>query len=92
MNLDLLRKKYLRNILKYKEDLYNLISKSSKKSFYFAIHNGGVPSTEVFCSQFIINYEILIFKKLKIPFNTEARFGVITTDGAVCLTKIYLIS
>jgi predicted phosphoribosyltransferase len=55
--------------------------------FCFAIPNGGVPVTEGFCSQFNLNYDILIVRKIKIPFNTEAGFGSITTDGTVLINR-----
>jgi len=80
--------KMLKEYLKEnKEDFYNLISKSPNKFFCFAIPNGGIPVTEGFCSQFNINYDILIVRKLKIPFNTEAGFGAITTDGTVLFNQ-----
>ena len=55
--------------------------------FCFAIPNGGVPVTEGFCSHLSLKYDILIVRKIKIPFNTEAGFGSITTDGTVLINK-----
>lgn len=63
------------------------IKGDSKQFFCFAIPNGGVPVTEGFCSQFNLNYDILIVRKIKIPNNTEAGFGSITTDGTILFNK-----
>ncbi|MHA2325656.1 MAG: hypothetical protein ACXACB_09665 [Promethearchaeota archaeon] len=58
-----------------------------KQYFCFAIPNGGVPVAEGFCSRFKLYYDILIVRKIKIPFNTEAGYGAITTDGTVLFNK-----
>ncbi len=42
--------------------------------FCFAIPNGGVPVTEGFCSHLILKYDILIVRKIKIPFNKSSVF------------------
>jgi len=55
--------------------------------FCFAIPNGGVPVTEGFCSKYNLNYDILIVRKIKIPYNTEAGFGAVTTDGTILINK-----
>lgn len=55
--------------------------------FCFAIPNGGVPVTEGFCSHLSLKYDILIVRKIKIPFNTEAGFGSLTTDGTVLINQ-----
>ncbi len=67
--------------------LYDLIIKKSKETFCFAIPNGGVSVTEGFCSKFNIKYDILIVRKIKIPYNTEAGFGSITTDGTILINE-----
>ena len=61
----------------------------SNKSLFFcyAIPNGGVPVTEGFCSKFDLNYDILIVRKIKIPYNTEAGFGAVTTDGTILINR-----
>ncbi len=69
------------------EEFYIQISQNPKDFFCFAIPNGGVPIAEGFCSQFNIHYDILIVRKLKIPYNTEAGFGAITTDGTVLFNQ-----
>ncbi len=58
--------------------------------FCFAIPNGGVPVTEGFCSKYNLTYDILIVRKIKIPYNTEAGFGAITTDGTILINKSLL--
>jgi len=63
------------------------IKGDSNQFFCFAIPNGGVPVTEGFCSQFNLNYDILIVRKIKIPSNTEAGFGSLTTDGTVLINQ-----
>ncbi|MFX1363973.1 MAG: phosphoribosyltransferase [Promethearchaeota archaeon] len=70
--------------------LKNDIIKNSTKFFCFAIPNGGVPVAEGFCSKFNINYDILIVRKIKIPYNTEAGFGAVTTDGTVLINDLLL--
>ncbi|TFG18668.1 MAG: phosphoribosyltransferase [Promethearchaeota archaeon] len=78
----------LAELIKEKDiELYNSILKNSKNFFCFAIPNGGVPVAEGFCSKFNINYDMLIVRKIKIPWNTEAGFGSITTDGSVLINK-----
>lgn len=70
-----------------KEDLHNYIMKNPNLFFCFAIPNGGVPVVEGLCSKFNIGYDMLIVRKIKIPFNTEAGFGSVTTDGTVLINE-----
>lgn len=69
------------------ERLYYFIIKNKDKCFCYAIPNGGVPVSEGFCSQNNLNYDILIVRKIKIPYNTEAGFGSVTTDGSVLMNE-----
>ncbi|MFX1593548.1 MAG: phosphoribosyltransferase [Promethearchaeota archaeon] len=69
------------------EHFYNFVSENIDKCFCFAIPNGGVPVTEGFCSHYNLNYDILIVRKIKIPYNTEAGFGSVTTDGTILINK-----
>lgn len=64
-----------------------LLLENPSKFFCFAIPNGGVPVTEGFCSKYDLNYDLLIVRKIKIPFNTEAGFGAVTTDGTVLINE-----
>ena len=74
-------------IIKENEALFNSILKNTEKFFCFAIPNGGVPVAEGLCSKFNIGYDLLIVRKIKIPFNTEAGFGSVTTDGTVLINQ-----
>lgn len=69
------------------ERLYYFINENKDKCFCFAIPNGGVPVTEGFCSRGNLNYDILIVRKIKIPYNTEAGFGSVTTDGTILINE-----
>jgi predicted phosphoribosyltransferase len=70
--------------------LYDEILQKPNDYFCFAIPNGGVPVVEGFCSLLNIKYDIAIVRKIKIPHNTEAGFGSITTDGTVLINKSLL--
>ncbi len=83
--------KILYEYLKDKNEvLYNQISQSPNDYFCYAIPNGGVPVSEGFCAQLNIFYDILIVRKIKIPYNTEAGFGAVTTDGTVLFNELLL--
>lgn len=80
--------KILAEYIKKKDSaFYEQIVHNSKEFFCFAIPNGGIPVVEGFCSIFNINYDILIVRKIKIPYNAEAGFGAVTTDGTVLFNK-----
>ncbi|MFX0082826.1 MAG: phosphoribosyltransferase [Candidatus Hodarchaeota archaeon] len=70
--------------------MYGKLKQNFKEFFCYAIPNGGVPVAEGFCSRFKINYDLLIVRKLKIPYNTEAGFGAVTTDGTVFFNQALL--
>ena len=72
-------------IKKQNESLFDSIQQNPGNYFCFAIPNGGVPVAEGLCSKFNIKYDLLIVRKIKIPFNTEAGFGSVTTDGTVLI-------
>lgn len=74
-------------VLRENEQLYNFLYENKDKCFCFAIPNGGVPITEGFCTHFNLNYDILIVRKIKIPYNTEAGFGSVTTDGTILINE-----
>jgi predicted phosphoribosyltransferase len=77
-------------INKKDKELYNSILKSPKNFFCFSVPNGGVPVAESFCSKLNIKYDMLIVRKIKIPWNTEAGFGSVTTDGTVLINDALL--
>ncbi|GAH17908.1 unnamed protein product, partial [marine sediment metagenome] len=67
-----------------------IISNKIENVFLFAIPNGGVPVAEGFCSVLKLNFDVLIVRKIKIPYNTEAGFGSVTTDGTVLINEVLL--
>ena len=77
-------------IEKENKNLYKSLVEDNSLFFCFAIPNGGVPVTEGICSKFNLNYDILIVRKIKRPYNTEAGFGSVTTDGSVLINKSLL--
>ncbi len=74
-------------ILQENKQLHTFIVENRDKCFCFSIPNGGVPVSEGFCSRYNLNYDILIVRKIKIPYNTEAGFGSVTTDGTILINK-----
>ena len=74
-------------ILENDTTLYDLINEKSDIFISFAIPNGGVPVVEGFCSKLKINYDLIIVRKIKIPYNTEAGFGSVTPDGTVLINN-----
>jgi predicted phosphoribosyltransferase len=61
-----------------------------KDAFCYAIPNGGVPVAEGLCESLNIKYDMLIVRKIKIPWNTEAGFGSVTTNGTVFINESLL--
>ncbi|MFX0137312.1 MAG: phosphoribosyltransferase [Candidatus Hodarchaeota archaeon] len=57
-----------------------------------AIPNGGVPVAKEISDVLKIPFDILIIRKIKIPWNTEAGFGSITRDGEIILNKGLVIA
>ncbi|MFW9937137.1 MAG: phosphoribosyltransferase [Candidatus Thorarchaeota archaeon] len=74
-------------ILDKDQSLSNNLKSTPDLFFTFAIPNGGVPVAEGFCSYLNIKYDVLIVRKIKIPWNTEAGFGSVTTDGTVLINN-----
>ncbi len=80
--------KILADFIKNKDEVfYNHILDNPRDVFCFAIPNGGIPVVEGFCSTMGTNYDILIVRKIKIPYNTEAGFGAVATDGTVLFNQ-----
>lgn len=77
-------------IIHKSEYLKTSIFKSPNQFFSFSIPNGGVSVSEGFCAKLKIEYDILIVRKIKIPFNTEAGFGSVTTDGTILINQSLL--
>jgi len=48
-----------------------------------AIPNGGVPVIEPMLDKIHAEFNLLLIRKIQIPWNTEAGFGAVTPDGQV---------
>ena len=80
--------KDLANVIQNKNiDLFQTLKENPNDNFCFAVPNGGVPIAEGFCDCFGMKYDLVIVRKIKIPWNTEAGFGSITTDGTVLINQ-----
>ncbi len=77
-------------ILSLDSKIFENIKENPLDFFLFVIPNGGVPVAEMFCKSLKIKYDLLIVRKLKIPYNTEAGFGSVTTDGTVLFNESLL--
>ncbi len=77
-------------ISKEDESFHQLIKENPNEFFCFAIPNGGVPITEGFCNSLNLKYDLIIVRKIKVPFNKEAGFGSVTTDGTILINKSLL--
>jgi predicted phosphoribosyltransferase len=60
---------------------------NKKKVLLFAIPNGGVPVGNVIAQRLNIPLDVLIVRKGKVPWNTEAGFGAIVWDGDTILNE-----
>ncbi|MBI5632633.1 MAG: phosphoribosyltransferase [Nitrospirae bacterium] len=56
-----------------------------KNAIVLAIPSGGVPVAAKTAQQLVLPFDLLIVRKLQIPFNTEAGFGAMTLGGEVLL-------
>ncbi|TFG17908.1 MAG: phosphoribosyltransferase [Promethearchaeota archaeon] len=74
-------------LLKKRKQISEEVFLNPDNYFVFAIPNGGIPVAEGFCSILNIPYDLLIVRKIKIPYNPEAGFGSITTDGTIILNE-----
>ncbi|VVB91657.1 Phosphoribosyl transferase domain protein [uncultured archaeon] len=58
-----------------------------KDSIILAIPSGGVPVGSTIAKELGLQMDLIIVKKLPIPYNTEAGFGSISWDGEVKLNE-----
>ena len=72
------------------EELKKKIKENPNDFFCYAIPNGGIPVAEGYCKALNMKYDLIIVRKIKIPFNTEAGFGSITTDGSILINESLL--
>ena len=76
------------------ETLADLLKPYSKENVtILAIPNGGVPVAFPIFKNFRkvnpnVEFQLLIVRKIQIPYNTEAGFGAITLDGTIILNKM----
>ncbi|MFX1455446.1 MAG: phosphoribosyltransferase [Promethearchaeota archaeon] len=83
-------KRIVEFILEQNSEFYTQILNNQEDFFCYCIPNGGVSVAEGFCSRLNLYYDIIIVRKIKIPYNTEAGFGSITTDGTILMNKTLL--
>ena len=65
------------------------VFKLPKNSIIFAIPRGGVPIGYALSKTQKIPMDIIVVRKLPIPFNPEAGFGAITIDGKVIINPTF---
>lgn len=53
----------------------------------FAIPRGGVPVAIEVARDYFCELDIIVPRKIPIPFNTEAGYGAVTEDGIIVLNK-----
>lgn len=56
-------------------------------SMVLAIPSGGVPVGKVISKELGLPFDIIIVRKLPIPYNTEAGFGSVSWDGEIMLNE-----
>jgi putative phosphoribosyl transferase len=56
-------------------------------SLIFAIPAGGVPVAAVIAAQLQVPLDVLVVRKLHIPWNREAGFGAVSWDGTVLFNE-----
>ena len=76
------------------ETLADLLKPYTKENVtILAIPNGGVPVAFPIFKNFRkrnpnVEFQLLIVRKIQIPYNTEAGFGAITLDGTIILNEM----
>ncbi len=58
-----------------------------RKIVLLAVPAGGVPVGYVIAKEFGISMDVIIVRKIQIPWNTEAGFGALTWDGETVLNE-----
>jgi len=67
-----------------------LAYKDDKTCIVFGIPSGGVPIASEIAKTLAIPFDIIIVRKIQIPYNTEAGFGAVTPDGSVLFNETFL--
>jgi predicted phosphoribosyltransferase len=57
-----------------------------------AIPSGGVPVGIEICESLSLDFDLMIVRKIQIPWNTEAGFGAVNLDGNVILNRDLVLS
>lgn len=58
-----------------------------QENLLFAIPSGGVPVAVVIAEKLKLPLELIIVRKIQIPWNREAGFGAVTLDGEVAINR-----
>jgi predicted phosphoribosyltransferase len=58
-----------------------------KDTIVLAIPMGGIPVGKVITKQLNVNFDLIMVRKIQIPWNTEAGFGAVASDGTVILNE-----
>jgi putative phosphoribosyl transferase len=56
-------------------------------AFIFAIPAGGVPVTAVLSQRLQVPFDVLVVRKIHIPWNREAGFGALSWDGTIMFNE-----
>ncbi len=60
-----------------------LVEYTGKDSVLFAIPAGGVPVAAVLSKRLQVPFDVLVVRKMHIPWNREAGFGAVSWDGTI---------
>jgi predicted phosphoribosyltransferase len=60
---------------------------ADKDTIVLAIPMGGIPVGKVIAKQLNVIFDLFPVRKIQIPWNTEAGFGAVASDGTVILNK-----
>lgn len=63
---------------------------TGEKIVLLAVPAGGVPVGHVVARELGISMDVIIVRKVQVPWNTEAGFGALTWDGEVVLNEILI--
>ncbi len=68
----------------------NLIKYKSSDSIIFGIPSGGIPVASEIATALNLPMDLIIVRKIQIPYNPEAGFGAMGPDGEIILNEILL--